>query len=91
VVEGFKKLEEIVQPGVDQGWTGDDFARVDAERGYDYEHGYQRIYDAFYGTDAIRLDGSAGGQHTVVNGYHRLYVARQLGITSVPARIVGGP
>ena len=91
MIEGFRKLEDLVQPSVERGWTGDDFSRLDAERGLDYEHGYHRIYDAFYGSDAIRLEHGADGQYTVVNGYHRLYVASEQGIAAVPARIIEIP
>ena len=45
LVVGFRKLEEVVRPAVQEGADGDDFARLDAERGLDYEHGNRRVYD----------------------------------------------
>jgi hypothetical protein len=87
MVEGFSKLEKVVRPAVEQGADGDTFYQMDQVQGLDYEHGYQRIYDSFYGTDAIRLNRD-GERTTVVNGYHRLQVARELGIKTVPARVI---
>ncbi|HIC87994.1 MAG TPA: hypothetical protein EYP04_01110 [Anaerolineae bacterium] len=29
-----------------------------------------------------------GDRYQVVNGYHRLFIARQLGIKTVPARVI---
>jgi hypothetical protein len=87
MVEGFRKLQEEVRPAVAQGAEGDYFSRLDQERGLDYEHGYRRVYDAFYGDDAIRLD-KVDDTYTVVNGYHRLAVAQELGLRTVPARVI---
>ena len=75
-----------MRPAVEQGAGSDYFAHLDAERGIDYSRGFQRVYDAFYGNDAIRLD-RVGDTYQVVNGYHRLYVAKQIGISIVPARV----
>lgn len=87
MVEGFTKLEAVVRPQVEAGAGPDDFSKMDAEQGLDNEHGYRKIYDAFYGDDAIRLNKD-GDTYSVVNGYHRLCVAQELGIKSVPARVV---
>jgi hypothetical protein len=88
VVEGLGKLEEVVRPAVVDGADAGYFERLDAERGLSYEHGYQRVYDAFYGTDAIRLE-RVGERYAVINGYHRLFVAQALGLATIPARVVG--
>jgi len=85
--EGLRKLQDVVAPAVAQGADGDYFSRLDVAQGLDYAHGYRRIYDAFYGQDCIRLD-KVGDRYLVVNGYHRLFVARQLGIQSLPARVM---
>jgi hypothetical protein len=87
MVEGFRKLEEVVRPAVRQGAGGDYFSQLDAERGLDYPHGFRRIYDAFYGNDAIRLE-RVGDTYQVMNGYHRLFVAKELRLESVPARVI---
>lgn len=46
-----------------------------------------RIYDAFYGSVCIRLNKTDQG-YTVINGYHRLFVAKELGLETVPAQVV---
>ncbi|MFX1355112.1 MAG: hypothetical protein ACFFGP_14250 [Promethearchaeota archaeon] len=87
MVDGFRKLEEEVRPAVAKSADADDFSRLDEDRGLDYEHGYRRVYDAFYGNNSIRLD-KVGDSYSVVNGYHRLAVARELGLKTVPARVI---
>lgn len=87
MVEGFIKLQRVVRPSVEQGADGDYFSRMDQEQGLDYQHGYQRVYDAFYGDSAIRL-GKVDDNYDVTNGYHRLAVARELGFKTVPARVI---
>ncbi len=90
VVAGLQKLNDVIRPGVAGGQGPDDFSRLDEEGGVSYEHGYRRIYDAFYGADAIRLERYANAYH-VINGYHRLLVAKQLGFESLPARVAERP
>lgn len=87
MVDGCKRLNRDVRPQVENGADGDSFAESDAEKGLDYEYGDQRIYDAFYGNSAIRLE-KIDDTYQVVNGYHRLEVARDLGFTTVPARVI---
>jgi hypothetical protein len=89
--EGTQRLDEVVLPAVRGGAGGDHFAAMDAQRGLDYEHGYQRVYDAFFGTDSLRLDARADGTYGVTNGYHRIHVARELGLRTLPARISEPP
>lgn len=84
--EGFQKLQDVVIPAVAKGADADYFARLDASQGLDNASGYLHIYHVFYGDNCIRLD-KVGNKYTVTNGYHRLFIARQLGITSVPARV----
>lgn len=86
MAKGFQKLETVVQPGVEKGAGGDDFYKLDQQQGLDYANGYQRVYDAFYGGDAIKLEKD-GEDYRVINGAHRLYVAKELGIQTVPARV----
>ncbi len=87
MVEGLQKWQNVVAPAVAQGADGDYFSQLDATLGHDYAHGYRRIYDAFYGQDCIKLE-QVGDRFIVINGYHRLFVARKLGITALPAQIV---
>lgn len=86
MVEGFNKLDTVVKPAVDNGADGDYFYNLDQQKNLDYPHGYQKIYESFYGGDAIKLDKDENGYH-IINGAHRVYVANQEGINSVPARV----
>jgi len=87
MVNGFKVLEEEVRPDVEKGATADRFRVRDQARGIEYPNGSQRVYDAFYGHDAIRLEYD-GEKYRVINGYHRLYIAQELGLSTVPARVI---
>ncbi|MBD3308373.1 hypothetical protein GF339_18200 [candidate division KSB3 bacterium] len=87
MAEGLRKLQEVVLPAVQNGADGDYFSDIDAQQSLDYEHGYRRIYDAFYGNDAIRVN-KIGDAYQVINGYHRLFVAKELGIESLPVQVV---
>jgi hypothetical protein len=83
---GYRKLDDVVKPALAGGADGDYFSALDAEAGLDYEHGYRRVYDAFYGDEAITVE-RRGSSFEVLNGMHRLFVATELGYTSVPVRI----
>ena len=87
MVEGFRKLQSVVLPGVQEGATEDEFSEMDAQRGLDYEHGYRRIYDAFYGQDAIHVNKLGEDCYSIDNGYHRLFVAREIGLENIPAKV----
>jgi hypothetical protein len=87
MVEGYSKLDAVVKPAVAKGAGSEQLGEVDRAQGLDYEHGYQRVYDAFYGDSSIRLEKDAGS-YRVVNGAHRLVVARDLGLDHVPARVI---
>jgi len=86
MIEGFQKLQQVVMPAVAQGADGDYFAHLDTAQGLAYVHGYQRIFDVFYGDEAIRLE-KLGGTYHIINGQHRLFLARQLGIKAIPALV----
>ena len=87
MVRGFQDLEREVRPAVEQGADGEHFRSLDEQHGLDYQHGCHKVYEAFYGSDAIRLN-KVGDSYEVVNGYHRLYVAEELGLDTVPARVI---
>ncbi|MGB0383839.1 MAG: hypothetical protein ACPGWR_03365 [Ardenticatenaceae bacterium] len=87
MVAGLQKLEEVVRPAVQNGVDGDYFSELDAEQGLEYANGYRCIYDAFYGSEPIRLE-KVGESYQVTNGQHRLFVARQLGLKNIPASVI---
>lgn len=87
MVDGFEKLDEVVDPALERGADSDYFRELDQRQGLDYEHGYQRVYEAFYGDSSVRVEKD-GDVYRVINGAHRLSVARELGRETVPARVL---
>jgi CHASE3 domain sensor protein len=87
MVEGLQKLQDVVAPAVANGADGDYFTQMDTNQGLSYADGYRKIYDAFFGNSCIRLD-KIGNRFRVNNGYHRIFIAQQLGIRSLPARVI---
>ncbi len=85
-VESLKRLQDI-KPLVDQGYTGDDFYKLDQANRLDYAHGQQRIYDLYYGDDAIRLTKD-GDKYDITHGRHRIFAAKELGLKTIPASVV---
>ena len=83
-----EKFTSVVMPGVAGGATIDDFRARDQREGRIGTRSYEMTCAGFFGTDAINL--SANGSHFGVNnGYHRIWVARRMGLDAVPARVVG--
>jgi hypothetical protein len=87
MVRGFDTLKKEIRPALEKGADTDYFRNLDQQRGVDYAHGTQRVYEAFYGKDAIRIE-KIGDHYTVINGYHRLFVAKELNVPNVPASVV---
>jgi len=87
---GLLLLQDIL-PEVEKGpgANRDYWAMKDSQMGLDYEHGYQRIYEAFYGTDGIRVE-QVGESYSVTNGRHRIHLAKQLGISTLPMKVIIG-
>lgn len=84
---GLNVLDEVVLPSVRAGADGDYFSRLDEARGVPYGQGTRRVYDAFFGDSAVLLN-RVGNRYTVTNGQHRIFLARELGMTSLPARVL---
>lgn len=87
MIEGFNKLDQVVDPAVENGADGDYFRKLDQSEGLDRENGYQRVYEAFYGDDAIRVVKD-GDTYALENGAHRVTVAQETGRDTVPARVI---
>ncbi|MCL4266955.1 MAG: hypothetical protein KJ069_27495 [Anaerolineae bacterium] len=75
-----------MKPLIEQGYTRDDFAQADRIQGVDYANGRQQVYDLFYGSNAITLDKD-GNNYDIVNGRHRIFVAKEQGLDSIPAHV----
>jgi hypothetical protein len=83
-----EEMEDRMLPAVRAGHGRDYFTERDRAEGRRGDRSYARLYDTWFGDDhAIKLSRNADGLFGVANGYHRLYVARQLDLPAVPARV----
>jgi hypothetical protein len=78
--------DAVIRPGLDNGMTRDDFAATDAGRGARPPRSYAEVYDMFLGGDPIRIERRPDGTLRVGSGRHRIEVARELGVTRLPAK-----
>lgn len=81
--------DDTVGPGVAAGKTREDFAERDARSNALPLRRTVEVYDMFLGLDRIRVDRRQDGSLDVVNGRHRLLIARELGIKSLPGQVSG--
>lgn len=91
IANGFALLRSEVLPTITLAPTADSgtFLAADQVAGRPYEGGAQGAYDAFFGDSPIVLARRPGhGELEVTDGRHRILVARDLGWTAVPARIL---
>lgn len=85
---GLEKLQKML-PEIKSGKGTDKeyWHQLDQQQGLDYANGYQRIYESFYGHDAIRLT-KIGNGYDITNGRHRIWLAKQMGIKTLPANVI---
>lgn len=81
--------DDVVGPGVAAGKTREDFAERDARSSAKPLRRTADVYDIFLGSDRIRVDRRPDGSVDVVNGRHRLLIARELGVKRLPAQVSG--
>lgn len=81
--------DDTVGPGVVAGKTREDFATRDARSNAQPLRRTANVYDMFLGSDRIRVDRRQDGTLDVVNGRHRLLIARELGIKTLPGQVSG--
>ncbi len=76
----------VVGPGVESGMNRDDFEALDARR---QARPLRRTVDVFdiFTTDPIAIDHMPSGDHVIRRGRHRIEVAKELRLTSLPGRI----
>ncbi len=86
--EGFDKLAQM-KPAIDQdiGRNGDYWRSMDQNQNLDYREGYQKIYESFYGDTSVRVD-KVGDTYDVINGRHRIWLAHEMGLNTIPARVI---
>jgi hypothetical protein len=78
---------DTVGPGIANGKTREDFAERDARLNAPPLRRTADVYDMFLGTDRIRADRQSDGSLNIVNGRHRLLIARELGIKNLPGQV----
>ena len=84
----FGALHEVVLPAMSKGRGADYFHQRDQLEGRVGVRSYSDTFSGFFGKDAaIKLDPRGDGTYTVTNGYHRIWVAKQMGLNSVPGWI----
>ncbi len=88
------QMHEQMRPYIEQGATVDDFNEWDKHNhigAYSEEghiRGYVDTYHAYYGNDdAMVLSQEADGTYSIDNGRHRIFLARELGLKQIPARV----
>jgi len=90
MIKGLETLRVKVLPAIaSQGYTADSFffAEMDRNADIDFENGTQRVYDAFFGQDAIALQFDPHtGKYNVINGRHRIKAAFDSGWLAVPVK-----
>lgn len=78
---------DIVGPGVANGKTRDDFAARDEQTNAQPLRRTSDVYDLFLGSDRIRVERRPDGSLNIINGRHRLVIARELGIKTLPGEL----
>jgi len=87
-----RQLDSTVRPLVEQGYTNDQFQELDRQHGLSNVKGLAATYSIFYGSDAIKAEyDSATNTYNMGDGNHRLFVAKEMGLTSLPVRIMNMP
>jgi hypothetical protein len=74
---------DVVLPTLSHGGSIDELRARDAAEGRVGVRSYADTYSGFLGDSAIKINGDM----TVSNGYHRIWVAKQMGLDSVPVRL----
>jgi|GEM_PF-3928445 len=82
-MERYQEMRTAIQSG--EGASSDYWAEYDRQRGLSYHDGYQNVYDSFYGNDAIRVAKDEDQYVDIINGRHRISLAREMGIDTLPA------
>lgn len=76
-----------VQAGVEGGKTGENFQKEDELAGLDWKNGKKSVFDLYYSqNDPVSLD-KIGDTYSIINGRHRIFAAKQLGLSTIPARV----
>jgi hypothetical protein len=78
----------VVRPGVESGLDREAFERRDAARSVGENRKTASVYDLFLGdTDRLLFSRRSDGSLEVVNGRHRVELARRMGIDRLPGQV----
>ena len=95
---GMRREAEMLkqmEPALEQGATVDTFDGWDKANqiGHyspgEYVRGYVDVYHSYHGPEAVALEAKPDGTYDVINGRHRIVAARDAGLTTVPAKVIG--
>ncbi|WP_326953455.1 hypothetical protein [Amycolatopsis sp. NBC_01286] len=89
---GLMRLETEVLPAVRAGARLEDMRELDTRSGLTGSPAsHVTVYESFFGDTSVKLSRGRDGRYTVRNGYHRIWLARQAGIDSLPADVLDVP
>lgn len=82
-------LEYVVLPAVRQGASAESFSARDATTGNNGDRSYRATYSGFLSPNGqgIKLSARADGRYEIVNGFHRVWLAREAGVEQLPVSI----
>ena len=86
----FKKLQKYILPVMENFPDIDDeyFSNLDIKYGLSYSEGLLKIYQLFFGDHCIVLSNNPGNnKFSIVNGIHRIFIAQELNLKAIPAKI----
>lgn len=83
--EGLNRLPEV-QRRMAQGWGKPEFSNLWNSQD-SYNRSLAKTYQGFYGGDRIKLCRRKDGSLDVVNGTHRIDLAREMGLNELPAEV----
>lgn len=85
----FNALHSVVLPALARGKDLDYFQLRDQQHGLYGTRSYTSTYLGFFRDDNAVAATSEGSTWSLINGRHRAYVARELGLSAIPVRLVG--
>ncbi|MGW5321799.1 hypothetical protein [Rhodococcus pyridinivorans] len=86
---GFEALQNVILPAMARGKGIDYFRDRDNREGRMGSQSYADTYSGFFGTsEAPRFTRQPDGSLRVANGFHRVWVARNLGLEFIPGQVV---
>lgn len=86
--DGLMRLVTGVLPAVRAGAGLAEMRELDAGAGLTgAPASHVKVYEAFFGDTSVKLTRRPDGRYEVRNGYHRVWLARQAGIDSLPAAV----